>query len=139
MVDPERVVAVLERLEDERKQLGELAKTSPQELLSDRVRLSAVKYGFVVAIEACIDVANHIIASENLRAPEGYADAFTVLADAALLPSELAENMRAMVGFQNLLIHVYAKVDEARVLDILRTRLDDLRRFAMEIAKAIRK
>jgi uncharacterized protein YutE (UPF0331/DUF86 family) len=36
-------------------------------LLADRDKLNSAKYGFVIAIEAAIDVCRHVIGSEGLR------------------------------------------------------------------------
>jgi uncharacterized protein YutE (UPF0331/DUF86 family) len=35
----------------------------------NRDQIGNAKYHFVIAIETCIDIANHIIASENYRFP----------------------------------------------------------------------
>lgn len=48
-------------------------KHRPEQIVADPVKLAAVKYGFVVAIETCIDVGQHIISSESLRAPSDFA------------------------------------------------------------------
>ena len=38
--------------------------------------------------------------------------------------------------FRNLLVHCYAKVDDGRVVEILRTRLDDLTTYRAAVARA---
>ena len=47
--------------------------------MTDPDRLAATKYRFVVAIETYIDVGQHIIASEGLRAPTDFADVFAIV------------------------------------------------------------
>lgn len=42
-----------------------------------------------------------------------------------------------MARFRNLLIHGYQQVDDRRVVENLRTRLDDFERFRTAIARAI--
>jgi uncharacterized protein YutE (UPF0331/DUF86 family) len=44
--------------------------------------------------------------------------------------------LQAMARFRNLLVHGYAQVDDQRVIEILRTRLDDFDRFRAAIAHA---
>ena len=102
-------------------------------MLVDRDKLKSVKYSFVVAIEICIDIGNHVIASEGLQAPENYGDVFVVLGRAEYVEESQVPTLIAMTGFRNLLVHGYAHVDDARVVDILRSRLDDLDRFAQSI------
>ncbi len=72
-----------------RWQQRRLAKRDTDALLADEDVLAGVKYRFVVAIEACIDVGRHLVASEGLRAPRDYADVFTVLGTADSSPPTL--------------------------------------------------
>lgn len=136
MVDPERVADLLKRLEDRTNQLRALAKSSPSELLADRVKLDAAKYGLVISVEICIDVADHIIASEGLRPPEKFADMFVVVGEAGFLPQGAVPQFQEMAKFRDLLVHEYARVDDHRVVEILRTRLGDFDRFRAEVARA---
>jgi len=136
MVDPLRVQTMLDRLGAEIAALRRLAARPPDELLADEDLLAAVKYRFVVALEVCIDVGRHLVASEGLRAPRDYADVFTVLADAELLATGTAAELRDTARFRNLLVHGYAQVDDERVVEILRTRLHDLDRFRTALADA---
>lgn len=138
MVDPLRLRALLERLDAEIADLRRLAALDAEEVLGDTDRLKSVKYGFVVAIEVCVDVGNHVIASEGYRAPRDYGDVFAVLAEHGHLLDDDVPTYIAMAGFRNLLVHAYATVDDARVIDILRTRLDDLARFRTAMAAAAR-
>jgi uncharacterized protein YutE (UPF0331/DUF86 family) len=134
MVDPLRLRALLERLDEEITDLERLAGLDAYAVLGDRDRLKSVKYGFVVAIEICIDIGNHIIASEGYRAPHDYGDVFAVLAEHGHLQDADVPTYAAMAGFRNLLVHGYARVDDARVVDILHERIDDLRRFGTVMA-----
>ncbi len=45
--------------------LRALARLSRAELLADEARLGGAKYYLQVAIECCVDVANHIIARQG--------------------------------------------------------------------------
>jgi len=46
-----------------------LAEAALLGLVGSTLGLAAVKYRFIVAIEVCIDLGRHIIASDGLRAP----------------------------------------------------------------------
>ena len=134
MVDPGRLRSLLDRLAEESGHLTRLASLTDDELLGDADRLAAAKYRFVVAIEVCIDVGEHVAASEGLRAPADFADTFASLAQGGFLPEALVPNLQAMARFRNLLVHGYARVDDARVVELLRTRLGDIEDFRREIA-----
>jgi uncharacterized protein YutE (UPF0331/DUF86 family) len=82
-----------------------------------------------MAIEVCVDIANHVIADRGLRVPMTYAEAFEVLGEAGLLGAEQRDAMIRMTKFRNVIVHDYARVDPAIVVRILRERLEDLSRF----------
>jgi uncharacterized protein YutE (UPF0331/DUF86 family) len=136
VVDPLRVRTLLDRLATEVEALRRLGARSTGELLADDDLLAAVKYRFIIAIEVCIDVGRHVIASEGLRAPLDYADVFAVLADADLVDPDIAADLRDTARFRNLLVHNYTKVDDTRVVEILRERVDDLALFRTALARA---
>lgn len=134
MVDPLRLRTLLERLDEEITDLRRLARLDAGAVLADRDRLKSVEYGFVVAIEICIDVGNRIIASEGYRAPRDHGDVFTVLAEHGHIDMSKVPTYTAMAGFRDLLVHGYAVVDDARVVDILHSRVDDLSGFRAAMA-----
>jgi uncharacterized protein YutE (UPF0331/DUF86 family) len=66
---------------------------------------TGVKYTFVTAIEACVDVAQHICATEGWGPPADKGDAVGLLGEHGVLTLELAVSMRKAVGFRNVLVH----------------------------------
>lgn len=136
MIDARRLDALLRRIAEEVAELRRLGALDADRGL-DRVGLAAVKYGFIVAIEAAIDAGQHIISSEHLRTADGYADVFVVLRERDILPAQLAERLLGMAGFRNLLVHGYARVDDARVREILHTRLDDLEAYRRALGRLV--
>jgi uncharacterized protein YutE (UPF0331/DUF86 family) len=134
MVELARLRALLDRTREETDHLRRLATTPRAELLANPDLLAAAKYRFVVAIEACIDAGEHVIASEGLRAPTDFADVFASLAESERLPADLVPNLQRMARFQNLLVHGYARVDDGQVIDVLTSRLGDLDAFRAAIA-----
>ncbi len=137
-IDPLRVRALLERLREEVADLRRLAGYDADTLLADRDKLKSVKYGFVVALETCIDAGQHIIASEGYRAPASYGEVFSVLSEHGHLPADDVPTLIAMAGFRNLLVHGYADVDDRRVIDTLHHHLDDFDRFRSALAASVR-
>jgi uncharacterized protein YutE (UPF0331/DUF86 family) len=129
MADPRRVRALLDRLANEIDQLRTLGRAGAEGLITDRIRLDAAKYVMVIAVEICIDIGQHIIASEGLRAPEDFADVFNSLAEGGIIPREMVSSLKEMARFQNLLVHIYERVDDRRVVEILQSRLGDFEAF----------
>jgi uncharacterized protein YutE (UPF0331/DUF86 family) len=85
-----------------------------------------------MAVEACVDVASHVIADRGLRVPSTYAETFEILVRAGLMSPGLGRVMADMVGFRNVIVHEYARIDADVVIRILRGHLGDFRRFETE-------
>ncbi len=103
-------------------------------LRGDVTQLDAAKYRLVVALEACIDAAQHVVASEGLRRPTSCADTVSVLADAGLLTPGAAATARRVAGFRNVTVHGHAHVDDDLVVEAVLDRLDDLEQLRTELA-----
>jgi uncharacterized protein YutE (UPF0331/DUF86 family) len=132
VVDERRVRRLLARIEEQVALLQHEAE-DPAGVRGDFYRLAALKYVFVTAIESCIDVAHHLIASDHLGTAESNSDAMRMLATEGVLPPELGKRLAEAVGFRNLLVHQYADVDDDRVVGYL-FRVSDLSDFVDAIA-----
>ncbi len=102
---------------------------------ADQDAIDATDLNLLRAIQAAIDLAAHVVADEGYGLPDTVAGHFTLLEKAGLLDAALAERLRKMVGFRNVLVHAYQDVDRAIVESIVARHLDDLRRFAAAIAR----
>jgi uncharacterized protein YutE (UPF0331/DUF86 family) len=78
-----------------------------------------VLHALLVAIQACIDIAHRLIAQHRLRHPATYRETFEVLAEANIIPLELADRMADLAGFRNALVHIYWRLDIQRVYEVL--------------------
>jgi len=119
--------------------LQALAQSPRTEFLSSGDKVGNAKYHFVVAIECCIDISNHIIASEGFRIPRSNAETFAVLAEQGILPAERLATYQAMARFRNRLVHMYWEVDDEAVHAYLQTNLGDLDAFSEAIARLLAK
>lgn len=135
MVDVERVRRLLGALTGYRDQLAGLRALPRATYLADQAL--AGRYLVQVSAQTCIDLANHVTASEGWRVPADFRDAFTVLEENGVLAAELAERLRALAGLRNRLVHVYEDVDDALVHAALEESIADLDRFAGAIARLI--
>lgn len=84
-------------------------------------------------VEICLDIGKHIIADRNFRIPEDGKDIFAVLAEQSVLTEETAEIMKKMVGFRNIVVHLYEKTDVEIVYGLYKKRLTDFDLFSKEI------
>jgi len=91
-----------------------------------------------LAVEACLDLANHWIAERALPAPDANRDTFTILEKAGELPPDLAERLRGWAGFRNILVHEYLAIDHSIAYRAIRDELGDLDSFATWAADRLR-
>ena len=68
--------------------------------------------------------------------PQDSRDAFELLANAGKLEPALAASLKGMVGFRNVAVHDYTRLDLAIVQSIIERRLGDLQRFASETLRS---
>ncbi len=132
MVDEVRVLRLLRSISDDLDVLRAEAAADPLRR-GDPLWLRGVKYTFVTAIEASVDVAQHVCASEGWGPPRDNGDAARLLGVHGVLPLDLADRLRRAVGFRNVLVHDYVEVDDGIVLDRL-ANLVDLDDFVAAVA-----
>lgn len=129
MVDKEKVEQRLTKLEQAVRKLKEIAVHPWDEYLDNEALRDRAERNLQVAAQACIDIANHIIADRGYRTPQGYADSFAILLEEGVIPADLTDKMKMVAGFRNILVHDYLEIDDKIVYSSLR-RLDDFREFA---------
>lgn len=134
MVDQNVIDGLLNNLRAYVSELKRLSRLTTDEFLTDPDKVASAKYYLIVAIESCVDLAHHIISSERLRRPTDFADAFKVLGEADIVSNDLLVRLENMARFRNLLVHLYAKVDNSRVYEFLQKDLNDFDSFAKAIA-----
>ena len=91
------------------------------ELATNFTRQDSIILNLLRACEAAIDVAMHLVRVNALGVPQDSRDAFSLLDRANLIPADLSRRLQAMVGFRNIAIHNYQKLN----LDILRAVLTE--------------
>lgn len=136
MVDAERLHRILRGVSDDVAVLATYASRPPAERAGSNAELGHIKYTFVTAIEGCIDAAQHVCAAEGWGPPDSNAGAMRVLGEHGAVHSELATALAAAVGFRNVLVHGYAKVDDHQVVKYL-DHLGDLDAYVSALALLI--
>lgn len=81
------------------------------------------------AVQATIDIANHIVSSEGYGLADRLSASFSLLEREQVIEPELALKLRNMVGFRNIAVHDYQSIDMNIVESILDKHLDDLKLF----------
>jgi len=124
-IDAEVVTRLIAEMEQAVAKLRSLAALSQDKFLADSNFYDAAKYNLIVAVEALIDLCNHIIVQEKLGKPEEYADVLRIIGARLSLDADFIIKLEKMAKFRNLIVHLYWKVDNSEVYNILKNNLDD--------------
>ena len=135
MVDVDLVAAKLAELNDRVDRVRAHRTDSDEELAADRDKLDIVSFNLMLAVQACADIASHIIADEGWTAAKTLAESFARLADHGVLEPVTAETMKKAVGLRNVVAHGYVRVDIPMVHRAATAGLDDLSAFARQVAR----
>jgi uncharacterized protein YutE (UPF0331/DUF86 family) len=104
-------------------------------LLSNQTTQDAIILNLQRACETSIDAAMHLVRLHRLGVPQETREAFSLLETAGMLDHALADQLRKMVGFRNVAIHEYQKLDLEIVRRIVAESLDDFLAFTRILLK----
>jgi uncharacterized protein YutE (UPF0331/DUF86 family) len=103
--------------------------------LSDPERYGSAERFLQLAIEACNDLGNHIIADLELGTVDAYADVPALLAEHGYLDDSLKQRWTRMIGFRNIPVRDYLQIDRTIVHAVLQNNLGDFDRLRQVFAR----
>lgn len=74
-----------------------------------------------MAAQGCIDLALTMLARRKMGPPQSYREAFSLLAGAGVVDTNLAADLERWAGFRDVLVHLYTALD----LDIVMKALGE--------------
>ena len=86
------------------------------------------------AVQICVDIGAHLIASMETPPPDTMGQTFDLLAQEGILNNILAANLKKAVGFRNIAVHNYESINWIIVHSIIRYHLADFTEFAKMVA-----
>jgi uncharacterized protein YutE (UPF0331/DUF86 family) len=116
------------------RRINEVYEDDPENL-KDFTKQDSIILNIQRACEACIDLAMHIISDKKLGLPQSTRDAFDLLEQERIIDSNMAKRLKMMVGFRNIAVHEYQKLNLVIVQKILENHLKDLSDFSQLILK----
>ncbi len=103
------------------------------ESLKDFTRQDSIILNLQRAIEASIDMAMHVVSEQRLGIPQNSRDAFEVLAQNGYIDETLRKNLTAMVGFRNIAVHNYQKLDLEILEQVIKNHLGNFHELIRQI------
>jgi len=125
-------VASLERCV---KRIREVYGGDDKHLYDNPTKQDSILLNLQRACEISIDLAMHIVRKRRLGVPQDSRDAFELLCAGGLLDRELATVMKRMVGFRNVAVHEYDKLNLDIVKALITHRLDEFLKFGQLVLR----
>jgi len=125
-------IVIASKLESLRRCLDRIRSKKPDtlnQLLEDIDMQDILALNLERSIQLCVDIANHILSSLDDAPAMSMAESFERLSENEIISVELAGNLRRAVGFRNLSVHAYDKIDWSLVWTNFESDLNDLINF----------
>jgi len=135
----EKISKLLSEINNSLSSLYEISKLSKEDFLKDKFIVASSKYFLIIAIEAIIDICNHLISANKFRIPEDYKDSFRIMSEEKILDKDFASKLIEMAKFRNRLVHIYWEVDDEIIYEIIKTDIQDIENFTNKIVDIIQK
>lgn len=132
-VNKERITDLIAEILKAKEQLAKYAAEPAEASLASTEKMNSVKYLFIVGIEACIDICQHVSAKMFQVTPDSYSGCFDVLSSNKIISDALGKRLAELARFRNILVHLYWKVDDLRVIENL-SRIAVFEEYAKAVA-----
>ena len=103
--------------------------------LENYTKQDSITLNIQIACEAVIDLGMHVIAERGLGIPQTSRDTFEILQNNKIIGHEMSERLKAMIGFRNIAIHNYQRLNLKIIQAIIEKDLKDLLYFTDVILK----
>ena len=133
MVDTDLILAKAGSVKRHLNRIVEKGNTDLETFLGDIDRQESILFNLQMAVQNCIDIAAHIISEEGLGVPGSNNEMFYLLEENGYLSSKVTEKMVKAVGFRNLIVHEYGKVELRQVFEIAKKDTKDLHEYIMAV------
>lgn len=133
-MDREVIEQKLESLRRCLRRVEEKCPLDPATLGQDPDLQDIVTLNLTRAVQLCVDLGAHLIADTEVAPPDTMGQTFDALAQAAVIPERLAQQLKKAVGFRNIAVHHYEAIDWTIVHRIAALHLGDFNEFAKVIA-----
>lgn len=132
-MDEKRVISLLDRLEQYEKELRKYLPLNFKDYGKDLEKKRFVERTLQLLIEVCIDTCQLLVKELKLGLPEEEESLFEKLQEAGVISKKMAGTLSDMKKFRNVLIHHYAKIEDAKVFQHATEQRSDFVGFKKEV------
>lgn len=128
-MDQDIAASKLQALRRCTQRVAERLPPAPERLAADPDAQDIISVNLQRAVQLCVDLALMIIADRALLPPSR-------LAAQGWISADVERAMRSAVGFRNISVHEYRRLDWMLVHGLVSDHLDDFQRFAGQLVAA---
>ncbi len=129
MVNQDKIRDKIQIIRDNMAKLKMIKSKSLNEFLESPFLADAAIRILQVSIEAMLDVSHHLVSRKHLGTPKSYRETIELLTRAGILPKNKLPTFTMMVKFRNRAVHMYDKIADEEVYQIIEHHLSDFDDF----------
>ena len=137
MADSDLILARAGSVRSHLKRVFEKRNVDLDGFLKDIDRQESILFNIQMAVHNCIDIAAHIISENGLGVSGSTTEMFYLLEKHGYLNHDLTGRMVKAVGFRNLIVHEYGKIELEQVYEIAQNDITDLNEYLKAIIKKL--
>ena len=137
MVDSHVILARIDKIRECMGKLRVFSALDEEAFLNDSSSVDNAERNLQIAIQAVIDIGNHVVADMDFGTAKDYKDIFHLLARNNVISEPLAAKLISMTGLRNVLVHDYLEIDLRLIHRIIRSELGDFEEFISAALKLV--
>ena len=137
MVDKDLILAKAGSVKSHLNRVLEKRNVDLDNFIKDIDRQESILFNIQTAVQNCIDIAAHIICEDSFGVPGSTTEMFYLLEKNGYLDNDLTQKMVKAVGFRNLIVHEYGKIELEQVYEIAQDDINDLNEYLKAIIKKL--
>jgi uncharacterized protein YutE (UPF0331/DUF86 family) len=136
-VDKDLILAKAGSVKSHLNRVIEKRNVDLDSFIKDIDRQESILFNIQTAVQNCIDIAAHIISEESFGVPGSTTEMLYILEKNGYLDNDLTQKMVKAVGFRNLIVHEYGKIELEQVYEIAQNDINDLNEYLKAIFKKL--
>ena len=137
MVDKDLILAKAGSVKSHLNRILEKRNVDLDNFIKDIDRQESILFNIQTAVQNCIDIAAHIISEESFGVSGSTTEMLYILEKNGYLDNDLTQKMVKAVGFRNLIVHEYGKIELEQVYAIAQDDINDLNEYLKAIIKKL--
>jgi len=137
LVDKDLILAKAGSVKSHLNRVIEKRDVDLDSFIKDIDRQESILFNIQTAVQNCIDIAAHIISEESFGVPGSTTEMLYILGKNGYLDNDLTQKMVKAVGFRNLIVHEYGKIELEQAYEIAQNDINDLNEYLKAIFKKL--